>query len=78
MGIFINLAIGLLFSWISFLLTPKPKPPKAASLEDFGIPKADEGDEIGKVFGTVVIRSPSVAWYGGLRTKAIKQKAGKK
>lgn len=77
-GLIGKLVIGLVFSFVAALLTPKPKAPKAAGLEDFDIPKANEGDEIGKVFGTVLIRDPTVHWYGHLRTEAIKSKGGKK
>lgn len=78
MNIFVNLLISLAFSYVAYLLSPKPKPPKPATLDDFDIPKADEGQAIGKVFGTVLIRDATVHWYGDLKTKAIKQKSGKK
>jgi hypothetical protein len=59
-------------------LAPKPPVPKAAALEDFDIPLAEEGRAIPVVFGEVVLNSPSVMWYGALRTSAIKKKGGKK
>lgn len=76
--IFWQIVVGLALSWISALLAPKPEAPKASTLDDFNIPKADEGSEIGKVFGTVTIRAPHVAAYGDLRTEAIRSDAGKK
>ena len=75
---FLNLLIGLLFSAISYLLTPKPKGPSPASLDDFNIPKAIEGDEIGKAYGTVWVKSPHIAWYGDFGTTPIKSSGGKK
>ena len=74
----VNLLISLAFSLIAALLAPKPKAPPAAKLEDFDIPKASEGAELGKIFGTPTQRNPHVAWYGDLRTVAIKEKGGKK
>lgn len=77
-GIFVNLLISAAASYVYFLLSPKPKPPKPATLEDFDIPKAEEGQSIGKVFGTVLVRDATVHWYGDLKTRAIKSKSGKK
>lgn len=74
----IKIIVGAALSFISSLFAPKPEPPKAGGLDDFNIPKAKEGSEIGKVFGTVTIRSPHVAAYGDLRTEAIRAKGGKK
>jgi len=64
--------------FISAALAPKPPQPKAAALEDFDIPLAEEGRPIPVVFGTVIVKSPTVMWYGDLRTTAIKEKGGKK
>ncbi len=75
---FINLAIGLVFSWIAFLLRPKPEPPKAATIKDVKIPIADQGTEIPKIYGTVWIKAPLVAWYGDFKTRPVKSKQGKK
>lgn len=73
-----NLLISLVFSYISFLLTPKPEAPKAATLDDFNLPRANEGDVIGKPYGTVWIRSPQIAWYGDFKSTAIKSDGSKK
>lgn len=73
-----KLAVGLVLSWVASLFAPRPEPPKAAGLDDFNIPRAQEGVEIGKVFGTVTLRGPQVAAYGQLRTVAIRDKGGKK
>lgn len=63
---------------VSVALAPKPPKPKPAALEDFDIPLAEQGRAIPVVFGTVIIKSPSVMWYGDLRTTAIKSSSGKK
>ena len=75
---FINFAIGLVFSYISFLLRPTPEPPKAATLDDVDIPVAKQGQEIAKIYGTVWMRSPNVHWYGDFKTVPIKATSGKK
>lgn len=63
---------------VSVATAPKPPQPKPAALEDFDIPLAEEGRAIPVVFGTVILKSPSVMWYGDLRTSAIKESSGKK
>lgn len=57
----------------SIALAPKPPKPKAAALEDFELPVAEEGRPIPVVFGTVDITGANVLWYGDLRVKAIKK-----
>ena len=63
---------------LSYALRPKPVIPKPAALEDFDIPMAELGRAIPVLFGTMIIKSPSVMWYGDLRTVPIKKKGGKK
>ena len=74
----INLFIGILFSYISFLLRPKPEPPKPATLEDFNIPVTKQGSEIPVVYGTTWIKAPQVHWYGDFGTRGIYSEQGKK
>jgi hypothetical protein len=59
------------------LLRPKPEPPKP-NTSDFNVPLTKEGAEIGKVYGTVWIRSPQIVWWGDRKTEKIKAKQGKK
>src|ERR1041384_7743173 len=61
---------------VSIALAPKPKPPRAAALEDFDFPTAEEGRPIPVVFGTVEISGPNVLWYGQLQVKAIRKRSG--
>ena len=63
---------------VSVALAPKPPQPKAAALEDFDIPVAEQGRPISVVFGTVILKSPNVMWYGDLSTTPIKSSSGKK
>ena len=58
---------------ISIALAPKPQKPKAATLEDFDVPTAEEGRPVPVIFGTVRVTGPNVLWYGDLSTKKIKQ-----
>lgn len=74
------LQIGLaVVSFIVLLLfREKTEGPKPATLDDFDIPKTTEGEEIGKVYGTVWIKDPQVAWYGDFTTEDVKASGGKK
>ena len=75
-----QLVLGLVLSAISYALSPRPKvaKPKAAGLDDFSLPTAEEGRPIPVIFGTVLITGPNVVWAGDLRVDPIKKKGGKK
>ncbi len=62
---------------ISIALAPKPAGEKPPSLDELDIPTAEEGLPIPIVFGTVVVQSPNVVWYGDLGYVAIRTKSGK-
>lgn len=73
-----NYVVQLVVAYIvSYALAPKPQQAKPASLQDIQAPSADEGGEIGVLFGTRDIPVNCV-WYGDLRTVAVKKKGGKK
>lgn len=61
---------------LGIALAPKPPAPKAAALEDFDFPTAEEGRPIPVVFGDVMIRGSNILWYGNLKMKAIKKRSG--
>jgi hypothetical protein len=67
--------IWLITTVLSIALAPKPPKPKAASIDDFDLPTAEEGRKVPVVFGTVDITGPNVLWYGDLSTKDIKKKS---
>lgn len=73
---------GLLaLAFISFvalvLLRPKPPDPPAADNEA-NAPKVEEGDVLGRLYGTIWINDPQVHWFGDKRADPIRKKGGKK
>lgn len=76
--VFVYLAVLIVSAIVVQALTPKPPPPKPASLDDFDAPTAEEGRAIPVVFGTCWITGPNVVWFGDLRTTPIRAKGGKK
>lgn len=77
-NVFVQIGIMIVSALISYALTPKPKPPKPASITDFDVPTAEEGREIPVVFGELWIPDANVLWYGDLRSEPIRKKGGKK
>lgn len=63
---------------VQYALQPKTPQPQAAELKDFEAPTADEGRPVPVVFGSVLVRSANVVWYGDLKTTPIRSKGGKK
>lgn len=51
---------------------PKPAQPKPATLQDLELPTAEIGRAIPVVFGTVLMKSPNIVWYGDLGYVAVK------
>ena len=58
-------------------LQPKPPGNKPASLSDVDAPTAEQGRPVPKAFGTIVVQSPNIVWYGDLGYVAIKAEGGK-
>ncbi len=65
-------ALVVSFAAQSFL-TKKPKPPGAATLDDFEVPQVDEGTPQAVVFGDAWIEGWQVLWFGNYRTTKIKR-----
>lgn len=65
----VQLLIGLALSVISYLLAPRPKTSKPNEVQDLESPTAEAGRPIPVVFGTVLIESPNVLWYGDKRAE---------
>jgi hypothetical protein len=74
----VKLIIMIVASYVAAALAPKPKPPIPASLDELDVPQIEEGRAVGMVFGHVIIKAPTLAWYGDLNTEKIKKKSGKK
>src|SRR6185436_19542707 len=70
--IFWNIVIGIAMFFLNLVLAPKPQNAKAASLEDFDLPVAEEGLEIPVLFGTHWQKAPNCVWYGDFEADAIK------
>ena len=62
---------------VAVAMAPKPADQKPAALDDFNMPTAEPGRPIPVVFGTYVIKSPNVVWYGDLASTPIKADGGK-
>lgn len=78
MNFIIQIVIMLVSSYVAWALAPKPPAPKSSTLDDFDVPKAEEGTPIGVVFGSVIIKAPTLVWWGDLSTEKIKTKSSKK
>lgn len=78
MQFLIYLAVLLLATYVATAFAPKPPKPKAARLQDFDIPTAEQGRPIPVIFGSVTVTGPNVIWYGDLDTSSIKESAGSK
>ena len=59
-------AFTLLLTVVALSQTPKSPDLGETGLDDFSIPKAEEGASIPIIFGTVMIESPNIVWYGDL------------
>ena len=76
MGFFAAVIVSLIVAVVGELLRPKQKPPnaRAAALDDFDIPTAEEGRSIPAFCGKVKIDGANCVWYGDLYVIAIKKK----
>lgn len=59
----------------AFAMQPKPQQPKAALLEDFEMPVAEDGKSAPVIFGDCWTEDPNVLWYGNLRTTPVRAKS---
>lgn len=75
MAWFIPLLIGLAFTVISYLITPRPKAPKPEAARDLENPTAEAGRPAAVLFGTKTIRDPNIIWYGDKSKVTYKIKA---
>lgn len=73
----VNLLLAVVSTAVAYLLRPEPEQLEAQEFGD-DIPIAEEGAEIGKVYGTVWIGSTQTVWYGDETSVAIRESGGKK
>ena len=69
-----QLAISLI---INAVFSEDPDVPEASTLEDFDVPMVNQGSSIPVIFGTFLIKSANVVWYGDLKTTKVRTNAGK-
>jgi len=69
--VFGTIMIYIALQIIASALTPKPPKPKPPEVGEVKVPTVDPSRKIPVVFGTVVIKSPAVLWYGDLSTTPI-------
>jgi len=62
---------------LTALFSSSPDAPDAATLEDFDAPMVGKGDSYAVIFGTFLLKSANVLWYGDLRTTEVKTSGGK-
>ncbi len=66
----------LALTLLTIALQPRPEKPKAASVEDFEVPTADENRSRPVLYGLDDITGPNVIYYGHLKVKKIKKRSG--
>lgn len=62
---------------LAYALQPKAQNKKPPTLDELDIPTAEEGKPIPVVFGTWIVKSPNIVWYGDLGYTKIKSSGGK-
>ena len=62
---------------VAVALQPQVPGVKPPSLNDISVPTAEQGRPVAKVFGTYVVQSPNIVWYGDLGYTKIKSSGGK-
>jgi hypothetical protein len=63
--------------WVATrLLSPNPKTEKLkpAQLNEFQVPRSQEGDPVPLIYGTVRLKAPNTLWYGDYSSEPIKTK----
>lgn len=76
---FLQLAYALVMMVVSYAiqiaLTPKPQQPTAGNLD---VPSPANGATVPVLFGTNIVKSANIIWYGDARVEAIQSKGSKK
>lgn len=69
MAFLVQLLIALALNFVAFLLTPRPKTEKPTEVQELDSPTAESGRPQPVIFGTIIIESPNVLWYGEKSTR---------
>lgn len=72
------IGISLLLSAYTISRIPKPEGLPRPGINEIKAPTSAQGRPIPVLFGTRVIESPMVVWWGDIRLVAIRKKGGKK
>lgn len=59
---------------LAFALQPKAPGTKPPNLSEINVPTAKQGKPIPKVFGTRIVQSPNIVWYGDMGYNKIQGK----
>lgn len=62
---------------VAYAIQPRMPEAPRPTLDNFSAPTAEEGRPVPIVFGTCVVKSPNIVWYGDLGYSAIKTDGGK-
>jgi hypothetical protein len=61
-----------------YAVSPKAPEPVPPTLKDIQAPTAEQGRPIPVVFGTYLVKSPNVVWYGDLGYEEVRSDGGGK
>ena len=75
--VYAAIVIAVVSLIVAFTMQPKTPEQKPPSLDDLEIATAEEGKSIPKVYGTYVLKSPNIVYYGDLGYKEVKSGGGK-
>ncbi len=73
----VSLIIAVVSAVLAYALTPAPPTPKPPTLSDIEVPTASQSRAIPVVFGTYLVKSPNVVWYGDLSYEPVYAEGGK-
>lgn len=78
MNIYVQIGLAILSMIVMYLLRPKIEGPRPATVIDFDMPKTQEGEEIGRLYGTYWFKDAQIVWHGDFTSEGIKASGGKK
>lgn len=63
-GFLVALLISVAIQIVAYIIMPKPKAPKPEAAKELENPQAEAGIPVPVVFGSKIIKSPNILWYG--------------